>query len=48
MSSEPLHRILIVEDTLIMGDVLKRSLSRAGFDPTLARNGVEASVIAAG
>ena len=43
MSSEPLHRILIVEDTLIMGDVLKRSLSRAGFDPTLARNGVEAS-----
>ncbi|MBC7965572.1 MAG: response regulator [Fuerstia sp.] len=42
MCDEPRNRILIVEDTLIMADVLKRSLSRAGFSPTVARNGVEA------
>ena len=43
MASEPAHRVLIVEDTLIMADVLKRSFSRAGFEPVVARNGVEAS-----
>jgi two-component system chemotaxis response regulator CheY len=42
MFSEPKNRVLIVEDTVIMADVLKRSLIRAGLNPTVARNGVEA------
>ena len=43
MSTEPHNRVLIVEDTAIMADVLKRNLSRAGLNPTVARNGLEAS-----
>ena len=42
MSTELHNRILIVEDTAIMADVLKRNLSRAGLNPTVARNGAEA------
>lgn len=47
MSTEHRNRVLIVEDTLIMAEVLKRSLSRAGLDPTVARNGVEACELVA-
>lgn len=43
MSTESCNRVLIVEDTAIMADVLKRNLSRAGLNPTVARNGVEAT-----
>ena len=45
MSTEHGKCVLIVEDTLIMADVLKRSLSRAGLNPTVARNGVEACAL---
>lgn len=42
MPSDASNRVLIVEDTLIMADVLKRSLTRAGFNPKVAPNGVVA------
>ncbi len=42
MSFDACNRVLIVEDTLIMADILKRSLSRAGFNPSVAPNGVVA------
>jgi DNA-binding response OmpR family regulator len=35
-------RVLIAEDSAVLGDVLKFNLLRAGYDVTLARNGIEA------
>ncbi len=45
MTTELRHRILIVEDNPIMVDVLKRSLVRAGLEPAVAWNGLEACAI---
>lgn len=37
------RKILIAEDSAVLGDVIRFNLQRSGFDVTLARNGDEAS-----
>jgi CheY-like chemotaxis protein len=36
------RKILIAEDSIVLGDVIRFNLQRLGFDVTLARNGTEA------
>lgn len=47
MSSQEHNRILIVEDSPIMAEVLRRNLERVGLNVTVARNGVEGSDLVA-
>ncbi len=35
-------RVLVAEDNVVLGDVLRFNLQRSGFEVTLARNGTEA------
>jgi len=35
-------RVLVAEDSIVLGDVIRLNLKRAGFDVTLARNGADA------
>ena len=41
MTSE-LRKVLVAEDNVVLGDVIKFNLQRAGFEVTLARNGNDA------
>jgi len=36
------RRVLVAEDNLVLGDVIRFNLQRSGFDVTLARNGNDA------
>ena len=42
MFPDATKRVMVVEDDRILGDVLQRSLQRAGLKVTLAKNGLEA------
>ncbi len=35
-------RVLVAEDNVVLGDVIRFNLQRSGFEVTLARNGIEA------
>jgi CheY-like chemotaxis protein len=35
-------RVLVAEDNVVLGDVIRFNLQRSGFQVTLARNGIEA------
>ena len=39
-------KVLIAEDNVVLGDVMRFNLQRSGFDVTLARNGSDAFTIA--
>ena len=39
----PSTKILVAEDSVVMGDVIQFNLQRSGFDVTLARQGDEAA-----
>lgn len=36
------RKVLVAEDNIVLGDVIRFNLQRAGFDVTLARNGNDA------
>lgn len=48
MSTPKTKRILIVEDDIVLGGMLKQSLEAAGFEVSRAQNGEEGKSMAAG